>query len=276
LPLGFARRVAVAASDDNVFFLASALTFDALVAALPFILLALGALGYVVQGDRDALSSVHALLDRFLPARAESGGPLDPAARVLARVTESREQFSALGIPLFIWLSTRFYRGVRVGLNHVFDTRESRPWPVSKAVDLGLVVISLLVLVASTAVGLLVPDDTWLERWLGRTVSFGFGVVLFYLIYTIAPSRRVPRDTALVAAAVAALSFEVARVLYGVYLAEFATVDRLVSNANAIAGGLFLVWMYYTAVVFLIGGEVAQTYDLWRRPREATGRREAA
>ena len=53
-----------------------------------------------------------------------------------------------------------------------------------------------------------------------------------------------------------------------VYLAEFATVDRLVSNANAIAGGLFLVWMYYTAVVFLIGGEVAQTYDLVRRQRE--------
>jgi membrane protein len=120
------------------------------------------------------------------------------------------------------------------------------------------------------------PDGTWLERWFGRTVSFGFGAVLFYLIYTIAPSRRVPRDTAVVAAAVAALGFEVARVLYGVYLAEFATVDRLVSNANAIAGGLFLVWMYYTAVVFLIGGEVAQTYELWRRPRAETGRREAA
>jgi len=230
----------------------------------------------VVQGDRDTLSSVHALLDRFLPARAESGGPLDPAAQILARVTESRGQFSALGVPLFVWLSTRFYRGVRVGLNHAFETRESRSWWVSKAVDFALVVVSLLVLVAGTAVGLLLPDGTWLERWFGRTVSFGFGAVLFYLIYTIAPSRRVPRDTAVVAAAVAALGFEVARVLYGVYLAEFATVDRLVSNANAIAGGLFLVWMYYTAVVFLIGGEVAQTYELWRRPRAETGRREAA
>jgi membrane protein len=147
---------------------------------------------------------------------------------------------------------------------------------VSKAVDFALVVVSLLVLVASTAVGLLLPDGTWPERWFGRTVRFGFGTVLFYLIYTIAPSRRVPRDTAVVAAVVAALFFEVARVLYGVYLAEFATVDRLVSNANAIAGGLFLVWMYYTAVVFLIGGEVAQTYDRVRRPRDETGRREAA
>lgn len=262
------RRVWIAAYEDNVFFLASALTFDALVAALPFILLALAGLGYVVHGDRDALSSVHALLDRFLPAHAGLGDPLAPAERILARVTESRGQLSALGVPLFVWFSTRFYSGVRAGLNDVFDTEESRPWPVGKAVDFALVILSLLVLVANTAVGLLLPGLTWLERLFGRTVSFGFGAVLFYLVYTIAPGRRVRRDTAVVAATVASLFFEVARVLYGVYLAEFATLDRLVSNANAIAGGLFLVWMYYTAVVFLIGGEVAQTYDLMRRQRE--------
>ena len=261
------RRVWVAASEDNVFFLASALTFDALIAALPFILLALGTLGYVLQGDRDTLSSVHALLDRFLPTQGGAGGPMDPAARVLARVTESRGQFSALGVPLFVWLSTRFYRGVRVGLNQVFDTKESRPWPVNKGVDLALVIVSVLVLVASTAVSLRLPDATWPQRVLGRTVSFGFGTILFYLIYTIAPSRRVRRDTAVVAAAVASLAFEVARVSYGVYLAEFATLDRLVSNANAIAGGLLVVWMYYTAVVFLLGAEVAQTYALSRRQR---------
>lgn len=262
------RRVWVAAYEDNVFFLASALTFDALVAALPFILLTLGALGYVVQGDRDTLSSVHALLDRFLPLRAGTGGPMDPAERLLATVSESRSQLSALGIPLFIWFSTRFYGGVRAGLNEVFDTDEARPWVVGKAVDFALVVVSLLVLVANTAVGLLFPEAIWTGRLLQRTVSFGFGAVLFYLIYTIAPSRRVRRDTAVVAATVSSLAFEVARVLYGVYLAEFATLDRLVSNANAIALGLFLVWMYYTAVVFLIGGEVAETYDLMRRQRE--------
>lgn len=267
------RRVWVAAHEDKVFFLASALTFDALVAALPFILLALGFLGYVVQGDRDTLSSVHALLDRFLPVRAAAGGPMDPAERFLAGVTESRGQLSAFGIPLFLWLATRFYGGVRVGLNAVFVTRESRPWALGKAVDLGLVIVSLLVLVANTALALILPGATWPGRLLRRTVSFGFGVALFYLIYTIAPSRRVRRDTALVAATVASLSFEVARVLYGVYLTEFATLDRLVSNANAIAGGLFLVWMYYTALVFLIGGEVAQAYDLMRRPQEQRAKR---
>ncbi len=264
----FARRVWHAAYEDNVFFLASALTFDALVAALPFGLLTLGALGYVVRAGGDALSSVHAVLDRFLPLHAGAADPLEPAERILARAAESRGQLSAVGIPLFLWFSTRFYSAVRAGINEVFDTEESRPWLLGKAVDLVLVLVSLLVLVANTAVGLVLSDATWAARLARRAVGFGFGALLFYLIYTIAPSRRVRWDTALVAAAVASLAFEVARVLYGLYLSEFATVDRLVSNANLIAVLLFWVWMYYTAVVFLVGGEVADTYDLLRRQHE--------
>ena len=98
--------------------------------------------------------------------------------------------------------------------------------------------------------------------------AFSFGVVLFFVVYMLAPSRRVRWDTAFIAAVVASLAFEVAKKLYGLYLAQFATMDRLVSNANAIALGLLVFWIYYTACVFLVGGEVAETYDLARRQRE--------
>jgi membrane protein len=75
-------------------------------------------------------------------------------------------------------------------------------------------------------------------------------------------------DTALVAAAVAALGFEIAKKLYSLYLANFATIDRLISNTNAIALLLLVVWIYAIAVIFLFGGEVAETYDLMRRQRD--------
>jgi len=41
----------------------------------------------------------------------------------------------------------------------------------------------------------------------------------------------------------------------------------LASDANLIAFGLFVLWIYYTAYVFLLGGEVAETYDLMRMRR---------
>jgi uncharacterized BrkB/YihY/UPF0761 family membrane protein len=39
------------------------------------------------------------------------------------------------------------------------------------------------------------------------------------------------------------------------------------SDANLIAFLLFILWIYYTAYVFLLGGEVAETYDLMRMRR---------
>ena len=45
------------------------------------------------------------------------------------------------------------------------------------------------------------------------------------------------------------------------------TFDRLASDANAVAVFLFLLWVYYMAFLFLLGGEVAETYDLIRMRR---------
>jgi membrane protein len=92
-------------------------------------------------------------------------------------------------------------------------------------------------------------------------------VVLFFIIFKFLPSRRIVWRTALVAAVFCALGFEVARRLYALYVTRFATLDRVASDANIVALFLFLLWIYYTAYLFLLGGEVAETYDLVRMRR---------
>src|SRR3989454_4500662 len=86
------------------------------------------------------------------------------------------------------------------------------------------------------------------------------------------PSRRIPWRTALPISVFCALAFEVAKRLYTLYLSRFVTFDRVASDANFVAFFLFLLWVYYTAYVFLLGGEVAETYDLVRM-RRAQGER---
>lgn len=257
-----------AAYHDNVPFLASAITFDALVAIVPFCMVVLAAVGHLAATAGDPVATVVRLLDSLLPPEAGRADMRGTAQEVLAAVADRRAALSALGLPLFVWFSIRFYGGVRAAVNEVFDTEETRPWIVGKVVDLGLVLATLTLLLANAGVTLVVVQSPWLGRFMARLSAFSMGVVLFYLVYTVAPSRRVPWDTALVAAAVASLAFEVAKILYAVYISRFATFDRLASNTNAIAVILLVVWMYYTGVVFLIGGEVAETYDLMRRQRE--------
>jgi membrane protein len=209
------------------------------------------------------------LLSQILPGTGEGPAPpLQRAERLFTGVVESRAQLSIYGVPLFLWFATRFFSGARAALNEVFDTEESRSYLAGKAVDLLLVLVALLLILANTVLTVLVAGLPFLGRFAASLSTFAVGVLLFYVVYTVAPSRRVRWDTALVAAAVAALGFEIAKVLFGVYVTTFATVDRLISNANAIALLLFVVWIYVTSCLFLLGGEVADTYDLMRRQRE--------
>ncbi len=262
------RRVVVAAFEDNVAFLASALTFNALLAIVPFALLLLAALGYIVHTDGEIVEEVHSFYSRLLPLHDNrSDDPFTTAEDFFVRVVESRAQLSAFGIPLFFWFATQFFGALRVSLNEVFDIEENRAWLVGKGFDLLLVVLTVVLVMANTFVSIPAFGFPWLGRWLSNVSAFTFGVVLFYAIYTLAPSRPVRWDTALLAAMFASLSFELAKYGYRVYLTHFATVDRIISNTNAIALMLLIIWMFFTATVFLVGGEVAQTYDLVRRQR---------
>jgi uncharacterized BrkB/YihY/UPF0761 family membrane protein len=235
--------VFVGAYEDNILFLGSALTFDALLASLPFALLLLATLGYFVHSGEQAMADVIVLLDRVLPAGADSGdGPLRRAEDLIAGVVESRGQLSSFGIPLFLWFATRFFSGTRAALNEIFDTHESRSAFRGKAVDLSLVVVTLVLLMANAFLTVRFADDPWIGRFVIGLSTYGLGVALFVIVYKAAPTRT--------------------------NLSEFATIDRLISNTNAIAVLLLVVWVYAMAVIFLVGAEVAETYDLMRRQRE--------
>jgi membrane protein len=82
--------------------------------------------------------------------------------------------------------------------------------------------------------------------------------------YRYASLRRLPWRTALLASTFTAVLFEVAKRLYGLYLAHFASIESTVGDANVGAAVLFILWVYYTAIVFLLGGVVAETWELRR------------
>jgi membrane protein len=74
--------------------------------------------------------------------------------------------------------------------------------------------------------------------------------------------RRLPWKTALLAATFTALLFELAKRLYALYLTNFASFEGLGGDANLGAIVLFILWVYYTAIVFLLGAVVAETWEL--------------
>jgi membrane protein len=275
--------------------LASALTFDALLAAIPFFLLLLIGLTHLAQfmaggGTTDPVEIFH----RFLPPHDIRNDPFHLVEEILAGITKRRGELSAYAAPAFVWFSTRLFAGIRTSLNDIFDV-SARPgrrrffviaFLLGKLRDVSMVVVTVVLFLANTVISAAVavaqarggafvtehlPRLTW---WVGRfgrlsgeVLAASFSVSLFFVTYKYASLRRLPWRSALLAATFAAVGFEIAKRLYAIYLANFASLEGVARDATIGAVVLFVLWIYYTALVFLLGGVVAETWELRRMQR---------
>lgn len=211
--------------------------------------------------------------------------PFGIIERLLTGITEKRGELSLYAVPTFLWFSTRLFAGIRTALNDIYDVSLRPPrqrgfitlFLLGKLRDAAMVVSTVILFLANTLLttGLAILQARGAEtvpqlgffvstagRVLGEFLAFSFSVSLFYLTYSYASVRRLPWKTALLAATFTALLFEVAKRLYALYLANFASVEGLGRDANLGAIVLFILWVYYTAIVFLLGAVVAETWEL--------------
>jgi membrane protein len=124
-----------------------------------------------------------------------------------------------------------------------------------------LLVASLVISAALTALdhwldGVL-PAASLLLQLLTFVVSFSLLAVIFAAIYKVLPDRALAWRDVLVGAIVTAFLFTVGKSLIGLYLGS----SSMASSYGA-AGGLMilLVWVYYSAQIFLLGAEFTKIY----------------
>jgi membrane protein len=87
--------------------------------------------------------------------------------------------------------------------------------------------------------------------------SFGLITVMFALIYKIMPRVRIQWHDVWIGAAVTALLFTIGKFLIGLYIGKTS-----VASGFGAAGSLVVVllWMYYSAQIFLLGAEFTWVY----------------
>ncbi len=288
------------ADRHNLPFLASALTFDALLAAIPFLLLVLIALTHVAHlSPRSSAQDLQQLFQRLMPPTGADGeGPFAQVEKFILGLTRARATISLYAIPLFIWFATRLFASVRTSLTLVYDVPRRGTgqhfvvgYLLGKLRDAMMVVLAVSLVIANAllsgglkiasargeALTTAVPALGFFVSGLGylvtQIVAFAFSVWVFYVVYRHASPRRLPRRAAFAGSLFTAALFEVAKRAFGWYLHNLAVVNRFSADANIGAVILFVLWLYYTALVFLIGAVVAETWDLWHRQRGIGGLR---
>jgi len=275
----YAKRVWDNAGEDNIFFLAGGIAFNIMLVAVPFVLLLVSGLATLLNHSADqTFADVTAIIDSLLPPHAETTeSPVHTMLIDIIRTRGAVGVYSAVG---FIWFSTRLFGSLRSVLADVFDIETDRGIIAGKLFDIQITIMSTLLLVAYTALSAYLALATTrgvqiierlgiradvmgtVEYVLGRFVAFTFVALMFFGLYKFLPNRRIRWQTALLAAVFTSTMFELAKNVFTAYVAEFDPGSVYTGTLYALV--IIVFWVYYAAMIFILGGEVGQVYELRR------------
>jgi membrane protein len=272
----YAKRVWDNAGEDNVLFLAGGIAFNILLAAVPFVLLLVWFLTYLLQRSAASTSEVVTkYLDKLMPA----GAP-DSVHKFVADLLAAHTQLGIWSAVTFIWFSTRLFGSMRTVLASVFDIESERGIVAGKIFDVKMTVLATLLITANTLISTyvliatrssvqLLTDLGIREDVMGQARAWGTHLVatlllavMFFALYKFLPIRRVRTKTAWVAATFTTVMFEGAKLVFTSYVSSFNPSSLYTGTVAALV--VIVVWVYYAALIFLRGGEVGQVYELRR------------
>ncbi len=274
--LDFLSRLYDKTGQDDIFFLAGAIAFNVLIAAIPFLLLLVAIFGYVLKAVvEDPQQTAVEYVISILPASRQV---VSFTRALVDDLIQGSTRAGILGLVLFIWFSTRLFGSLRSALRDIFDLQEDRGVIPGKLFDMQMVVVAGSLFLLNTGITVaLEAIHTYGVQWLqiregeelrafrafyAQLLAFGFIFLMFVLIYRYLPARRIPWRVAIVAATFAAVVWELLKSAFAWYVAHFADYA---STYGYLATLIILVfWIYYTAVVFILGGEVGQVYEMSR------------
>jgi membrane protein len=248
-------------NDDNGFFLSSGITFNILINLIPFIMLLLALVGTYLYNDQEVLDHIRAYFRDVAPT-------LDPRVMENLRdVMVNRRIAGLLGFAGLLWFSTWVFSSLRIALNIVFRVVKSRGMLHGIGIDLVMIFLVGILLLVSMILSSVVtflqnyqgqfpvaigPTIQWILKYL---LPFFLTYCMFFLIYKITPHTKVHFKSALQAALFAGLLWELAKQLFTWYVVHLAQYSIFYGSFSTLV--IFVVWVYYSSSILIVGGELA-------------------
>jgi membrane protein len=252
---------------DEALQLCAALAYYSLLSMAPLLLIAIA-----VAGVFFADGAVHGQLISQMERLVGPEGAALTKTVIASTQSEERSQWSLLvGFVLMVAGAATVFAQLQTSLNRVWRV-EAAPGNallgfikhrlLSFALVLSIGFLLMVSLVISALLGALHGYlDARLESaklfWsaLELAISFGFSVVLIAAMFKYLPDAKIEWRDSWLGAAVTSLLFVVGKHLIGFYLGQ-----TTVASAFGAAGSVvvFMIWVYYAALILLFGAEITQ------------------
>jgi membrane protein len=265
--LRFARR---RLREEKLPQVAGSLTFTTTLALVPLLTIVLAILTtFPVFGQ------LRAALDTWFVQNLMPKAIANTISSNLTQFASKAKGLSLLGAVLLLVTTTTMMGMIERAFNQIWGVRRPRPWsqrlPVYWAiVTLGPILFGLSLTATSqlfTATSGLVKTLPFLGTLFYTAVSVALTTGAYTLLYMTVPNRRVYWRDAVWGGLAAALAFEVAKRLFALFIRQFPTYAIIYGALAALP--LFLVWMYLSWLITLVGAVLAAAlpvvkYERWK------------
>ena len=257
-----AKRVAGNVSSDRLLTEAAAITFYALLALFPALAALVSLYGLfanpaTISNNLDAISGVvpgggmQIITDQVHSLASNGGKALGFGA--------------VLGIATSLWSANQATKALFDALNVVYDETEKRGFLLRTAVTLAFTVGGILFVLLAMAAVVAVPVALnviglggvadLLLRLLRWPVLFIALAALLACIYRFGPSRERARwHWVSWGGGFAAITWVLGSVAFSYYVSHFGSYDKTYGSLGAAVG--FLTWIWLSATIVLVGGEL--------------------
>lgn len=214
------------------------------------------------------------LISYLLPA-----GSADLISGRILKFSRRASEVNTFGVAVLAFTAYVLLNTIERALNHVWRVPAPRPmWQRLFLYVVTLAAWPILIggLLAATSAAVTtslgwVKLDVWLLAPVVKVISFAALALFFAFIYYAVPNTPVRWREAAIAGIAAAIGFVLLQMAFALYLAYFPSYKAIYGAFATVP--IFLLWIYLSWAVVLVGGLIAATLPEFDRPRRRKLRR---
>lgn len=241
---------------------AAALTFTSLFAVVPFMTLSYALLSAIpeLSGVGERLQNF--IFSNFVPAAGEV------VQDYLKQFSSQAKNLSIFGVVFLLVTALLMLRAIEDAFNKIWQVPQGRKgvnsfllyWSV---LTLGPLLMGVGIILSSALASLPLWNENWGQKHFLQWLPFVLSAGAFALIYMLVPNTRVPWKHAFFGGVVVALVFEAAKKGFAAYVSAFPSYQLIYGAFAAVP--LFLLWIYLSWFILLIGAEIIHGLGIYKR-----------
>ena len=262
--------------ENDFFGMAAEMGFMLVIGIFPFMLFLMSVFGWL--GNKSLMDPVIIFLANFMP---------DQAMNLLITVLSEVMIFSQGGLVAIagfiatLFLSMNAMAVVLKGLNRAYKVKETRNLVYTRVLSLLMILVDVMVLFVS--INLIVFGKVIISflthhafitkplamillmlRWpIAFAALFLMAFLSYYILPNLRGNERFKRKSAIPGSFFFVIFWLVASWGFSIYVNNLKTYNMVYGTIGAFA--VLMVWLYYSSILILIGGEInSQTYNRLR------------